>query len=121
MSQFDFVLMLILGEATQQALLGDDFSMINCLVCVTTLISVDVLMSIAKARLPGVNRWIDGLPIVLIRHGRKEQRAMREERVDEHEILEQARVSHGIERLEQVNHAVLEKSGQISVVPREGP
>lgn len=47
---FDLVLLLIIGEATQQALLGDDFSVTNAFVVITTLIVCDIGMSLVKQR-----------------------------------------------------------------------
>ncbi len=40
---FDFVLLLIVGEATQQALLGEDFSITNSLIVISTLITIDII------------------------------------------------------------------------------
>jgi uncharacterized membrane protein YcaP (DUF421 family) len=45
MTSFDFVLLLVIGEATQQALLGEDFSLINAVLVIITLIMLDVLIS----------------------------------------------------------------------------
>lgn len=42
LTTFDFVLLLIIGEATQQALLGDDFSVTNAILIISTLIAIDV-------------------------------------------------------------------------------
>ena len=43
---------------------------------------------------------------------------MRLARVDEADIVEAARELHGLERLDQVRYAVLERDGQISIVPK---
>ena len=47
---FDFVLLLVIGEATQQALLGEDFSMTNAFVVIVTLVGIDILLSLVKQR-----------------------------------------------------------------------
>jgi uncharacterized membrane protein YcaP (DUF421 family) len=49
---FDFVLLLIIGEATQQALLGDDFSVTNAFVVVGTLVALNLLLDSLKRRSP---------------------------------------------------------------------
>jgi uncharacterized membrane protein YcaP (DUF421 family) len=67
---FDFVLLLIIGEATQQGLLGDDFSVTNAFVVVATLIFTDLAMSLAQERFPALGRYVEGLPVVLIDNGR---------------------------------------------------
>jgi uncharacterized membrane protein YcaP (DUF421 family) len=43
-TSFDFVLLLVIGEATQQALLGEDFSLIHAVLVIVTLIMLDVLI-----------------------------------------------------------------------------
>jgi len=53
LTTFDFVLLLIIGEATQQALLGEDFSFTNAMLVIATLIVLDVGLSLAKLKAPG--------------------------------------------------------------------
>jgi uncharacterized membrane protein YcaP (DUF421 family) len=118
MTPFDFVLLLIIGEATQQALLSDDYSLINAAIVILTLISADILMSILKQRSPKVGLWTDGTPLVIFRNGQPIKERMNKERIDESDILEAARKVHGLESLDQIEYAILEKSGNISVVPK---
>jgi uncharacterized membrane protein YcaP (DUF421 family) len=44
---------------------------------------------------------------------------MDKERVDEEDIMHAARQSHGLERLDQIKYAVLERSGGITIIPKE--
>jgi uncharacterized membrane protein YcaP (DUF421 family) len=115
---FDFVLLLIIGEATQQGLLADDFSVTNAFVVVGTLILTDIAVSLAQKRFPALERLVDGLPVVLIDNGQKVDLHMKRSRVSEADILERARQSQGLESLDQVKYAVLERDGSISIVPR---
>lgn len=117
MTAFDFVLLLIVGEATQQALLGDDFSVTTFVVVVASLIMTDVAVSELKQRSPLAEKLVDGAPVVLIEDGRRHADRMKKARVDEDDILESARQSHGLERMDQVRYAVLERTGGISVIP----
>jgi uncharacterized membrane protein YcaP (DUF421 family) len=114
---FDVVLLLIIGEATQQALLGDDFSVTNGVLVVVSLVALDVGLATFKSRFPRLARTIDGVPVVLVERGRPMRDRMRRSQVDEHDILEAARSAHGLERLDQIRYAVLERGGDISVVP----
>lgn len=114
---FDFVLLLVIGEATQQALLGDDFSVINAFVVIATLVLIDILLSLFKERSPRVGRFLDGVPLIVVEYGRPLTERLRKARITEEDILEAARQSQGLERLEQIRFAVLEKNGQISVIP----
>ncbi|MEJ8320399.1 DUF421 domain-containing protein [Pseudomonas oryzihabitans] len=117
---FDFVLLLVIGEATQQALLGDDFSVINAFVVIATLVLIDILLSLFKERSPWVGRFLDGVPLIVVEYGKPLTERLRKARLTEEDILEAARQSQGLERLEQIRFAVLEKNGQISVIPEPG-
>lgn len=118
MTAFDFVLLLIVAETTQQALLGDDFSITNSVILIITLFSVDIGLSYLKDWVPFAKRWIDGVPTVLIADGRLDEHAMRRARVKADDILAAAREQQGLERLDQINFAVLEAGGGISVLPK---
>jgi uncharacterized membrane protein YcaP (DUF421 family) len=116
---FDFVLLLIIGEATQQGLLGNDFSVTNALLVIVTLVGLDIALSLWKQRAPRLEKVIDGMPLVILENGRLLRERMDKERVDEDDILTAAREIHGLERLDQIKYAVLERSGGISIIPRE--
>jgi uncharacterized membrane protein YcaP (DUF421 family) len=114
---FDFVLLLIIGEATQQALLGDDFSVINAWVVIATLMGLDLLLSHLKHRFPGLDPVIDSVPLVVVADGKLIEERAGHERVDLEDVLAAAREKHGLERLEQIKYAVLERSGGLSIIP----
>lgn len=119
MTSFDLILLLIVSEATQQALLGDDFSLTNAFLVIATLVGVDIALSILKRRSPHLDRWIDDVPLVIVEHGRPLEDRMRRARVDDADVLEAARASQGLERMEQIKYAVLERSGGISIIPEQ--
>lgn len=114
---FDFVLLLIVGEATQQGLLGDDFSVTNAILVVATLITADILLAAAKERLPRIDRLTESVPVVIFQNGSPIGDRMQRARVSEADVLAAGREAHGVERLEQIKYAVLEQSGSISVIP----
>src|SRR5690606_39636474 len=121
LTPFDFVLLLIIAETTQQALLGDDFSIVNSVVLIVTLCAIDILLSYAKQASPRVERVLDGVATVLISRGEPDQRALRRARVNLDDVMDAAREQHGLERLDQVKFAVLEVGGNISIIPAEYP
>jgi uncharacterized membrane protein YcaP (DUF421 family) len=119
LTTFDFVLLLIIGEATQQALLGEDFSLTKAVLVIVTLLTIELVLSILKERVPFLDKLLDGVPMVVVDHGRLLRDRMRKARIDEADILEAARRLQGIERLDQIKYAVLEVSGGITVVPND--
>ncbi len=118
LTTFDLVVILILSEASQQALLGDDFSVTNAYIIILTLIALDRLLDAASARSARFDRWVNGGPLVLIEDGHVHRDRMKRVRIAEDDIMQSARQSQGLERLDQVKHAVLERAGGISIVPR---
>lgn len=115
---FDFVLLLIIGEATQQGLLGDDFSVTNALIVIATLVGFDIVLASVKGRIPAFGRAVEGLPLVIVQDGEPIEHRLERARVDVADILAAGRENHGIERLDQIKYAVLEQSGRISIIPR---
>jgi uncharacterized membrane protein YcaP (DUF421 family) len=116
---FDFILLLIIGEATQQALLGNDFSVVNAWVVIGTLVALELAFSKAEGRWPSFGRVLGSLPVVVVEDGKLLAARARQEGVTMAEILEAGREKHGLERLEQFKYAILERHGGISVIPAE--
>lgn len=114
---FDFVLLLIISEAVQQAMIGDDNSMVNALLLVTTLIGLNVLISLIKQRSRRVEKVLEGVPLVIVENGRALHDRMQKVRVDEADVLEAARELQGLHRLDQIRYAVLETDGTITIIP----
>jgi uncharacterized membrane protein YcaP (DUF421 family) len=121
LSPFDFILFLIIGGATQRALIGQDYSLINAFVVVITLIVVDILVGLAERDSRFISKIIKGVPTILVDDGHLLTGRMRRARVTADEIMERARRLHGLETLAQIKYAILEASGDISIIPRDKP
>ena len=119
MTPFDFVLVLIIAETTQQALLGDDFSLTNAFILIVTLIGIDIGLSYIKAWSPTASKVLEGLPTVLIRDGKLDKRALKRSRMEEEDILQSARHGQGLQNMSEIKHAVLETDSGISVIPKK--
>lgn len=117
---FDFVLLLIISETTQQALLGEDFSLTNAFIVILTLAVIDQGFSLLGRRWRFFERLTEGLPLVILENGRLLEDRMRQENISREDILEAARENQGLERLEQIKYAVLERHGGISIIPKSG-
>lgn len=115
---FDFVLLLIIAETTQQALLGDDFSITNAAVIIVTLFTTDILLAYLKQWSPRSAVVLDGTPTVLIARGKPDRQALRRARVSLDDVMESARTDHGLRRLDEIEFAVLEVSGKLSIIPK---
>ena len=115
---FDFVLLLIIAETTQKAMIGDDFSIATAVLLIATLFFVEIGLTLLKRRFTKLDRFMEGEPVLLVENGKPLQEQMDLERVDTDDILEAARRWRGLERIDQIKFAVLERDGNISVIPR---
>lgn len=119
LTAFDFVLLLILGEAVQQSLLGQDFSIIRAVSVVAVLAVLQAVFASLRGHMPVLDRWAERVPIVVVADGRCLPDQMRQAGIDERDLLEAARRSQGLERLDEVRHAVVEVCGAITIIPRQ--
>lgn len=116
---FDFIVLLIISESTQQAMIRDDFSVTNAFIVIVSLICLDITLTWLKHRFPAADKIIDGLPLVLVDNGRPVRHLMNKARIDDDDIMTAARASQGLERMDQIKYAVLERSGGISIIPKQ--
>ena len=116
---FDFVVLLLIGEATQQALLGDDYSITNGCLVIITLVMMSVAFDLLTRLSPKADRWLEDLPIIIVKDGKPIAQRMKMANVNVEDVLEAARQEQGLRRLDEIAYAVLERNGQISVLPRD--
>jgi uncharacterized membrane protein YcaP (DUF421 family) len=116
-TNFELVLVLIISETTQQAMVDDDHSIVNSMLLILTLVLTSVALSFVKQWFPKLDKWLDGAPLVIFQDGMPLRDRMSKVRVEEKDVLEAARVKCGIGTLDGVKHAVLEVNGDISIIP----
>lgn len=114
---FDLLMLLVISETTQQAMIDSDNSFTQAVVLITTFLTLNVGMSLLKQRFPRVESILEGNPVILVDHGVALRDRLDRCRVDEEDVLEAARHQQGLERLDQIKFAVLERNGKISIIP----
>jgi uncharacterized membrane protein YcaP (DUF421 family) len=115
---FDLILLIVLGDAIQQGLTQDDYSVTGALIVVGAIASLQVLTSYLSFRLPWASRVLDGEPIVIVQDGRIIEENLRRERLTVDEVAEEAR-GQQIGSLDDVQWAVFEPSGKINFIPKQ--
>jgi len=118
MTSFDLILLLIISEATQQALLGNDFSVTGAALTIITLVVVDILFGKIKEHIKGAENLIDGTPVVLVENGELLAGKMKEADISRDDIMVSARNNQGIVDLADIKFAILERNGHISIIPK---
>jgi uncharacterized membrane protein YcaP (DUF421 family) len=119
MTTFDLVLVLIISETTESALVDNDHSMTNSILLILTLVGTNIALSLAKLNFSTLEKWLDGRPFVIVENGQCLKQRMDKARVDVGDVMEAARQMHGLERMDQIKYAVLERGGHISIIPTE--
>ena len=116
MTPFDLVVILLIANAVQNAMVGPDTSVTGGLIAAGVLIGANFGVAFARERVPWLRRAVEGSPTLLIHEGRFVRANLQREGLDEEEVLMAIR-EHGIEKAEDVRTAVLEVDGSISIVP----
>ena len=114
---FDLILLIILGDAVQQGLTQDDYSLTGALLAVGTIALCQVLVSFLSYKFPRTRKVIEGTPIIVIQDGEAIERNLKRERLDIDDVAEEAR-QQGIAHLTDVKWAVLETTGKISFIQK---
>ena len=117
MTTFDLVLLLIISETTQEAMVDSDHSTTNGFILIITLVGTSVLLAALKEFFPRLDLILEGQPVIVVDKGQLLRRVMKKSRVNEEDILAAARKEQGLERLDQIKYAILERDGNISIVP----
>lgn len=114
MNPFDLVVLLTLSNTVQNAIIGNDNSLLGGLVGAATLLLVNWLAVRFFYRHRRFGRLLIGAPIVLIERGRVRRERLEAERITEEELLTACR-EHGADRFEQIDRTILETDGAISI------
>jgi uncharacterized membrane protein YcaP (DUF421 family) len=114
---FDLILLIILGDAVQQGLTQDDYSLTGAMLAVGTIAILQIATSWLNFRVPRLRPILDGEPIVIIQDGKPIERNLRRERLTSDDLAEAAR-RQGIAKLDDVAWAVMETSGTISFIKK---
>ncbi len=118
MSVYDLVLVVVIANSVQNAMVGQDTTLLGGLVAALTLPLMNRGFTWLLIRHPEIRHWMVGEPVLIVRDGHLLGGIMNREGVTRDHVLAAMR-EHGIGRLEDVQMAVLEVDGAISIVPKE--
>jgi uncharacterized membrane protein YcaP (DUF421 family) len=116
---FDLILLIVLGDAIQQGLTQDDYSVTGAVLVIGTFAVLQVFTSYLSFRVPRLRPIIDGEPIIVVEDGKPIEKNLRRERVTVEEVAAEARKQQ-IASLDEIRWAVLETSGQMTFIKKAG-
>ncbi len=117
MAPFDLVLILLIANAVQNAMVGPDNSLAGGLLSAIVLLAANAVTARVRALSPGAQRLLEGQPTLLVHDGKFVQEHLHHEGLSEEEVLMAMR-EHGIDDPAEIKLAVLEVDGSISIVPK---
>jgi uncharacterized membrane protein YcaP (DUF421 family) len=115
---FEFLMVFFMGGITLTSMVADDHSLVNAAVQIASVAFAHYGMTVIKLKSPRFGRIFDGTPLVLFEHGRWHSESMKRMRLTDQDVLAMLR-DQGLERFDQLDYAVLERNGEISIVPSE--
>ena len=118
LTMFDFVLIFLIGGVIIAATAANDRSVTNCTCAVIVVGMVHRFIAIAKAHYPKLGAVVDGAPLVLRKSGEWNDENMRGANVEVDDVMAAAR-GNGMRNLDEVEYAILERSGEISTLKAE--
>jgi uncharacterized membrane protein YcaP (DUF421 family) len=118
MTPFDLVVILLIANAVQNAMVGTDSSVTGGLIAAATLLAANYVIAYARRKSGRFRQAIEGDPSVLISDGEVNDRVLRREGLDVDDVLQAIR-EHGVDGVRSVRLAVLEVDGTISIVPND--
>lgn len=117
---FDFLIVLLISNVVQNAMIGDDNSIGGAFAGVAVLLTLSWMLNRLTARSPRLRKLLEGSPTLLVHNGRVLDAAMRKESVSLNDLLTAFR-EQGIASVGEVRYAVLELDGKISIIRADAP
>jgi uncharacterized membrane protein YcaP (DUF421 family) len=115
---FDLIMLVMLGDLVQQGVTQNDFSVTGLVLAGGTIALLTVVVSYASFRFRILRPALDGYPVILVQDGKPIDRNMSRNRITHDELAAAARMQQ-VEKIDDIRWAVLETSGQISIIPKQ--
>ena len=116
---FDLIMLIMMGDLVQQGVTQSDYSVTGIFLAAGTLALMTVLVSYLSFRFKRLRPILDGEPLVIVQDGKAIDGNLKRERLTIEEVAQEARIQQ-IASLDQVEWAVLERTGEISFIKKSG-
>jgi len=116
---FDLIMLIMLGDLVQQGVTQSDYSVTGIFLAAGTLALMTVLVSYLSFRFKRLRPILDGEPLVIVQDGKPIDGNLKRERLTIEEVAQEARIQQ-IASLDEVEWAVLERTGEISFIKKSG-
>jgi len=118
MTPFEFVLVFFMGGLALTAMVGNEASLTNALIEIMAVAAAHALVTLVRMASPRIARLIDGTPLILLENHQWRKDTLIRKRVQDDDVMAMAR-DQGLASLDQIGKAVLERNGEISILPEK--
>ncbi len=118
LTPFEFILIFFLGGLMLTAIVAQDASVTNAFCQIVAIAAAHYGLTMARSRSDTVAKLLDGTPLILMESGQWRAKTMRKMRIKDDDVMERAR-DQGLKTLDEIETAVLERNGEISIIPKE--
>ena len=113
----ELVITILLSEIASLPITNPEKTLLDAIIPITTLAALEILTSTLILKIPTVKKILSSKPSVIIAHGRIDKKAMKKVRISLEDLISQVR-QNGIFDLEEVDYAILEENGKMSIIPK---
>lgn len=118
LTPFEFILIFFLGGLMLTAIVADEASLTNAFCQIIAVAFAHFCLTKLRTRSDRVAKILDGVPLILMESNTWRAQSMRNQRIKDDDVMEKAR-DQGLKTLEDIDFAVLERNGEISIIPRD--
>ncbi len=118
LSIIDLIVSILIAELAAISIEQYDSSILISIIPILCLVVIEILFSFVGLKSPKIKKLIEGSPIVIIKDGKLNFEAMKKLRYSLDDLISQLR-EQGIKNIQEVNYAVLENNGKLSIFQKE--
>jgi uncharacterized membrane protein YcaP (DUF421 family) len=115
---YEFVFIFFIGGVTLTPMVANDRSVTNGVCTIAAIAMTHFVFAWLKQRSALFGRIMDGTPLMLLKDGRWQADTLRRMNLADDDVMAMAR-DQGLHRLDQIQYAILERNGEISIVPKD--
>ena len=113
---FEFVLVFYLGGLTLTGMVGNEMSLTNAFCQIITIAVCHFAIAYGRQKSSKIALLFDGTPLTLLENGKWRTNTLANMRVQDDDVMAMAR-DQGLKTLDDIDTAVLERNGEISIIP----
>lgn len=114
---FEIVITVMISDLAAMPMQDNRIPLAFSAIPMIVLVILQILSSTAQLKSEKARELLSGKPTIIIEHGRIDMDALKEERININDLLEELRLKN-FYNIKEIEYAILETSGQLSIIPK---